>query len=244
MGQKIDANGFRFGINKPWRSSWFAAKKDFATYLLQDHKIREVIYKNANKKVLATVKIHRVGELISVQIETSAPGLILGKNGENIEKLTKKVKQELKIKQFRIEVISLENLNLDGQIIANQIAENIENRVSFRYAQKKAIAAVMNAGAFGVKVKISGRLAGADIARSDGYTRGKVPLQTIRSDISYGFTAAKTKYGMIGVKVWIYRGEILKSRSTNERIQRVSEFSEKRIHQQQGGDRHANAQTN
>uniref|UniRef100_A0A2C9JR51 Small ribosomal subunit protein uS3c n=1 Tax=Biomphalaria glabrata TaxID=6526 RepID=A0A2C9JR51_BIOGL len=168
---------------------------------VEDSRIREAITKIAGKKNISEILIERIDDCPNIVVMTAMPGLVLKKNGEGLESIKKELTQNLKLKKYNVEIQEVENLNLDAQSVASSVAEQIENRVSHRVAQKKAIANVMGAGALGIKIKVSGRLGGVDMAREEGYTRGKVPMQTLRGQISYGFAEAKTKYGQVGVKV-------------------------------------------
>ncbi|ALV23394.1 hypothetical protein ASO20_01865 [Mycoplasma sp. (ex Biomphalaria glabrata)] len=218
MGQKVNAHGLRVGINKGWRSSWFGDKKNYANWLVEDSRIREAITKIAGKKNISEILIERIDDCPNIVVMTAMPGLVLKKNGEGLESIKKELTQNLKLKKYNVEIQEVENLNLDAQSVASSVAEQIENRVSHRVAQKKAIANVMGAGALGIKIKVSGRLGGVDMAREEGYTRGKVPMQTLRGQISYGFAEAKTKYGQVGVKVWIYTGDSLKKQEEENNV--------------------------
>ena len=208
MGQKVSPVGLRIGINKDWESKWYAPNKDFAKYLNTDIKIREYLEKNLKGSSVASIVIERNNKRTNIIINTSKPGVVIGRGGEEIEK-HKKALAKLTGEDIYISIVEIKQPDLNAALVAEQIAMQIENRVSFRVAQKKAIRNTMKAGAKGIKTLISGRLNGAEIARSEGYNEGTVPLHTLRADIDYAHKEADTIYGKIGVKVWIYKGEIL-----------------------------------
>ena len=215
MGQKIHPNGLRVGIIKDWESTWFT-NKDYAKFVIQDEKIRVFLTEDLKDAFLSKIKIERTqAGKVTIKILTARPGIVLGQGGENIAGLEAKVKKiEGKDAEIKIEVVEIENPDLDAQVVAEMIARQLENRGNFRIIQKKAIRNVMQAGAKGIKTKVSGRLGGVDMARSEGYTEGNVPLHTIRADIDYALAEALTTYGQLGVKVWIYKGEILPTKET------------------------------
>lgn len=209
MGQKVNPNGFRVGVIRDWDSTWYA-EKDYAKFVDQDEKIRKYLHKELRDAFVSKVKIERTEGNIKVNIIAARPGVVLGQNGENVKELEKRISRIVdKGTKINIEVTEVENIDLDAQVVADMIARQLENRANFRIAQKKAIRNVMKAGAKGIKTKISGRLGGVEMARSEGYTEGNVPLQTIRADIDYALGEALTTYGLLGVKVWIYKGEVL-----------------------------------
>lgn len=209
MGQKVSPHGLRVGIIKDWDSKWYADKKDIPGLLVEDNKIREYVYKNYYNAGISRVYIDRAGNKnVSINIFTSKPGMIVGKGGETI-KLIRGDIQKMTGKTIHIDVSEVQNPDLDAKLLAQSVAESIERRVSFRRAMKQAIGRSMKNGVEGVKVLVSGRLGGADIARSEGYSEGNVPLSTLRANIDYGLAEADTTYGKIGVKVWLYKGEIL-----------------------------------
>jgi len=211
MGQKVSPVGLRIGINKDWESKWMADKKDFAKYLANDIKIRKYLEKLLKDASVSKIEIERTKKRCEVIIHTAKPGVIIGRGGEEINKLKKNL-SKLVDEDVQVSIIDIKNLDLNAQIVAMNIAKQIENRASFRMAQKTAIRNTLKAGAKGIKTLVSGRLAGADIARSEGYTEGTIPLHTLRADVDYGFAEADTTFGKIGVKVWIYKGEILPSK--------------------------------
>ncbi len=211
MGQKVDPIGLRLGINKDWEAKWYAGKKDFSKVLANDLKIREYLSKNLKNAGIAKVEIERTQKKCEVTIHTSKPGVIIGRGGEEINKLRKKLK-EVVGEDINISIVDIKKADLNAQLVADSIANQITNRASFRMAQKRAIRNAMKAGAKGIKTKVSGRLGGADMARDEGYTEGTIPLHTLRADVDYATSEADTTYGKIGVKVWIYKGEILKEK--------------------------------
>jgi len=218
MGQKVNPIGLRTGINKDWNSKWYASKKDFSLFLIRDYKIREYLEKKLKDAAVANVLIERNSKRTDVTIYTAKPGVIIGHGGEEIEVLKKEI-SKLTDENIQISIMEIKNPDLSAKIVADSIAHQIENRVSFRIAQKRAIRNAMKAGALGIKTKVSGRLGGAEIARSEGYSEGTTPLHTLRADIDYATSEAATTFGIIGVKVWIYKGEILpqkKSKGGNE----------------------------
>ena len=208
MGQKVSPVGLRIGINKSWEAKWYAENKDFAQYLDKDVKIRRFLDEKLKSASVSSVLIERTKNKTEVTINTAKPGVVIGHGGEEIEKLRKELSKKIG-EQIQISIMEVKNPVLDAALVAENIAQQIENRVSFRVAQKRAIQNTMKAGAKGVKTAVSGRLGGADMARTEGYTEGMVPLHTLRADVDYALKEADTTYGKIGVKVWIYKGEIL-----------------------------------
>ena len=208
MGQKVSPIGLRVGINKDWESKWYAPKKDFSKKLNEDIKIREYIEKNLNDKGIAQVEIEKNDRKCEVIIHSSKPGVLIGKGGEEIEKVKKELSKLTGTNVF-VSIVDIKKPDLNAKLVADSIAKQISNRASFRMAQKRAIKNAMKAGAQGIKTSVSGRLGGADMARSEGYTEGTIPLHTIRADVDYANSEADTTFGKIGVKVWIYKGEIL-----------------------------------
>ena len=208
MGQKVSPVGLRIGINKDWEAKWYANNKDFSKYLNNDVKIRKFLEKKFKAAGIAQIIIERNTKRAEVIMYVSKPGLVIGQNGTEIENVKKELSKLVK-EDMQISVIEVKNPDLIAKLVADNIAHNIENRVSFRVAQKKAIRNTMKAGAKGIKTLVSGRLGGADIARGEGYSEGTTPLHTLRANIDYATAEADTTYGKIGVKVWIYKGEIL-----------------------------------
>ena len=212
MGQKVSPIGLRIGINKDWESKWYAPNHKFAENLGNDIKIREYITKNLVDKGISKVEIEKNKNHFEVIIHSSKPGVLIGKGGEEIEKLKKELSAIVNENVF-VSIVDIKKPDLDAQLVADSIAKQITNRASFRMVQKRAIKNAMKAGAKGIKTSVSGRLGGADMARSEGYTEGTIPLHTIRADVDYAQSEADTTFGKIGVKVWIYKGEILPTKS-------------------------------
>ncbi len=212
MGQKVNPIGYRLGVNKDWQSKWYA-DSEYAQYLINDIKVREYLEKNMKDAAIASVIIERKKGRCEVTIYTAKPGVIIGRGGEDIEKLRKKI-AKLVGEEIYINIVEEKNPDLNAQLVANNIASQIAARAPFRSAQKRAIRNVMKAGAKGCKTAVSGRLGGAEMARTEGYTEGTVPLHTIRADVDYATAEADTTYGKIGVKVWIYKNEILPAKKT------------------------------
>jgi len=216
MGQKVSPVGFRVGINRDWSSRWYADKKDFANLLHEDIKIRDYIEKRLKGASVAKVDIERSKKRVNIYIHTARPGVVIGKDGEAIDALRKEVLKLVKDEQVYINVVQVKNPDTNAALVAQRIAEQLENRASFRTVQKRAIQSTMRAGAKGIRTAVSGRLGGADIARKEGYSEGVVPLHTIRADIDYATAEAATTYGRLGVKVWICNGEILPEKKKEE----------------------------
>lgn len=208
MGQKVNPNGMRLGINKDWDSKWYAEGRDYAKFLNRDIQIREYLESHLKDAGIAKIQVERNPKRTEIIISTSKPGVIIGKGGSEIEKL-KTTLSKLVDENVQISIVDIKKPDVNASIVANQIAKQIENRASFRMAQKRAIRNAMKSGAKGIKTLVSGRLGGADMARSEGYTEGTIPLHTLRADIDYATSEADTTFGKIGVKVWIYKGEIL-----------------------------------
>lgn len=211
MGQKVNPIGFRVGINKNWESRWMAPKKDIAKYIEKDFQIRNYLEKTLKDASIAKIEIERTAKKCEVIVHTSKPGVIIGRGGEEINKLKQKLSKMMD-ENIQVSIMDIKNIDLNATLVAQSIAKQIETRAPFRSAQKRAIRNAMKAGAKGIKTLVSGRLNGAEMARNEGYTEGNVPLQTIRTDIDYGFAEANTTYGKLGVKVWINKGEILPSK--------------------------------
>ena len=221
MGQKVNPAGLRLGINKDWTAKWYASSKDFSKTLENDMKIRKFLSKKLKNAAVSSITIERSNKKTEVKISTAKPGVVIGHGGEEIEKL-KTGLNKLVNEEIQISIIEVKNPDLDAQLVADNIASQIENRGSYRMAQKRAIRNTMKAGAKGIKTLCSGRLNGAEIARSEGYNEGTTPLHTLRADIDYATSEADTTYGKIGVKVWIYKGEILPSKRKNGGVSDVN----------------------
>jgi len=210
MGQKVHPTGIRLGIVKDWSSKWYANSQTFPEYVASDYRVRTYIKKKLKDASVSRIEIERPAKKANITIMTARPGIVIGKKGEDIEKLRAGVAEQLRmpISDVRINISEVRKPELDAQLVAEGIAQQLERRVMFRRAMKRAVTNTMRVGAEGVKVKVGGRLNGAEIARSEWYHEGRVPLHTLRADIDYGFAEAKTTYGIIGVKVWIFKGEI------------------------------------
>lgn len=209
MGQKINPTGLRIGVIKDWDSRWYAKKGEFGDTLVEDYKLRNYLLETLNAAGVPKVEIERDAKRVRINIHCAKPGLVIGKQGAEIEKLKAKC-QKMLGKDVAINIIEIKQPDLNATLVAENIASQLERRISFRRAVKQAIGRTMKLGARGIKVQVSGRIGGAEIARTETYKEGTIPLQTIRADIDYGFAEAKTTYGRIGVKTWIYRGEVLR----------------------------------
>lgn len=208
MGQKVNPNGFRVGVIRDWNTRWYANKKDFANFLVEDKKIRDYLKNKYFEAGIAKIDIARAANKVTVSIHTARPGMLIGKGGVGVDAIKAEL-NALVNRSVNINIIEVRNPDANAQLVAENIAAALEKRTSFRRAMKQSLGRAMKAGAKGIKIKCGGRLGGAEIARTEGYNEGSTPLQTIRADIEYGFTEAKTAYGRIGVKVWIYKGEVL-----------------------------------
>lgn len=216
MGQKVHPYGFRLGINKPWKSNWYA-KKDFAELLQEDISLREYIKKTLSHAGVANVEIERSANRIRVNIHTSRPGIIIGKKGLEVDRLKEELQGFVKGNQINLNIKEIRRAELDATLIAQNIELQLIKRISFRRAMKKSVVSALRFGAKGIKIRCSGRLGGAEIARSEWYREGRVPLHTLRADIDYGTAEAKTTYGIIGIKVWVYKGDILPGDNKRDR---------------------------
>lgn len=213
MGQKVNPTGLRVGIIKDWESRWYA-DKDYADLLHEDIKIREFLDNRLKIAAVSSVEIERAANRVNITIHTGKPGMVIGKGGSEVEALRKEL-NKLTGKRVHINIVEIKKVDLDAQLVADSIARQLENRISFRRAQKQAIQRTMRTGAQGIRTQVSGRLGGADIARAEHYSEGTVPLHTLRADIDYAHAEADTTYGKLGVKVWIYRGEVLPTKKEN-----------------------------
>ena len=216
MGQKVNPHGLRVGIIKDWDSKWYADKKTFNEYLVEDHKIRKFMKKKLFISGISKIEIERAANRIKVTVFTAKPGMVIGKGGSGVEELRKDIEKMTK-KSVVINVEEIKIPELDAQLVAENIAAQLERRVSFRRAMKQAIQRTMRFGGKGIKTSVSGRLGGADMARTEGYSEGTIPLQTLRADIDYGFAEADTTYGKLGVKVWLYKGEVLPTKKVEKK---------------------------
>lgn len=212
MGQKVHPIGMRVGIIRDWDAKWYA-EKEYAEFLHEDLRIRKFIATKLADVAVSTIEIERAANRVNISIHTAKPGMVIGKGGSEVENLRKEL-NKLTGKRVHINIVEIKKPDLDAKLVGEGIARQLENRVAFRRAQKQAIQRAMRAGAKGIKTQVSGRLNGADIARSEGYSEGTVPLHTLRADIDYAWEEADTTYGKLGVKVWIYRGEILPTKKT------------------------------
>ncbi|HPY37626.1 MAG TPA: 30S ribosomal protein S3 [Clostridia bacterium] len=208
MGQKVNPNGFRVGVIRDWNTRWYASKKDFADFLVEDRKIRDHVKAKYFAAGISRIELERAAGKITVNIRTSRPGMLIGRGGAGVDAIRADI-SKLIGKPVNINILEIRNADTDAQLVAENIAAQLEKRISFRRAMKQAMGRSMKAGAKGIKLMCAGRLGGAEIARSEGYHDGSIPLQTMRADIDYGFAEAHTTYGRIGVKVWIYKGEVL-----------------------------------
>lgn len=208
MGQKMHPHGLRVGVIKDWNSKWYADKRNYSDYLVEDHKIREYVKKKLFVSGISKVEIERTAKFVKVNVYTAKPGLVIGKGGQLAEGLKNDL-QKMIGKEVNLNIVEVKNIDLDAQLVAENICAQLERRISFRRAMKQCMQKTMKAGALGIKTSVSGRLGGADMARTEFYKEGTIPLQTLRADIDYGFYEANTTYGKIGVKVWIYKGEVL-----------------------------------
>ena len=216
MGQKVNPNGLRVGVIKDWESRWYAKKHDFGDTLVEDYKLREYLLETLAPAGVPKVEIERSASRVRINIHVAKPGMVIGRGGAEIEKLKATLEKKLG-KSVSLNIIEIKNPDVNAQLVAENIAAQLERRISFRRALKQAIGRAMKLGAKGIKCQASGRLGGAEIARSETYKEGTIPLQTIRADIDYGFAEAKTTYGRIGVKVWIYTGEVLQVSNNEDR---------------------------
>ena len=216
MGQKVNPHGLRVGVIKGWDTQWYADKKDFGKNLKEDYEIRKFIKKKYYAAAISRIHIERAASRIAVTVYTGKPGVLIGKAGSEIEVIKKDLAKLTKGKNIVINVTEVRKPDADAQLVAENVAQMLEKRMSFRRAMKQAIGKAMRSGVKGVKMMVSGRLDGAEIARCEQYHEGSIPLQTLRADIDYGFAEAHTTFGVIGVKVWIYKGEILAKKKSNE----------------------------
>ncbi len=208
MGQKVNPHGLRVGVIKKWDSNWFVKKSEIGDLILEDYKLREYLKKNLYAAGVSKIEIERTADNVRVTIHCAKPGMVIGRGGDEIVKLEAAL-SKMTGKTVKVGIEAVRNADVDAQLVAENIASQLERRIAFRRAMKQSIQRAMRLGAKGIKVQVSGRLNGADIARSESYHEGTIPLQTLRADIDYGFAEAKTTYGIIGVKTWLYKGEIL-----------------------------------
>jgi small subunit ribosomal protein S3 len=216
MGQKMHPHGLRVGIIKDWDSKWYADSKHFSEYLVEDYKIRQLLKKKLFASGISKIEIERTAKFVKINVYTAKPGLVIGKGGNLAENLKVEL-QKMIGKDVNLNIVEVKNIDTDAQLVAENIAAQLEKRISFRRAMKQCMQKAMRAGALGIKTAVSGRLGGADMARTEFYKEGTIPLQTLRADIDYGFAEADTTYGKIGVKVWIYKGEVLGAKKATKR---------------------------
>ena len=222
MGQKVHPNGLRVGVIKDWNSKWYADDKNFSDYLVEDYKIRKFVKSKLFVSGISKIEIERTAKFVKVNVYTAKPGLVIGKGGNLAEELKKQLSKMIG-KDVNLNIVEVKNIDLDAQLVAENICNQLERRISFRRAMKQAMQKTMKAGALGIKTAVSGRLGGADMARTEFYKEGTIPLQTLRADIDYGFYEANTTYGKIGVKVWIYKGEVLPEKKKTVKAERGEE---------------------
>lgn len=210
MGQKVNPVGFRLGITREWTSKWYASTKNFPSHVYTDFQVRELLKKKLSEASVSRIQIERAARKVNITIHTARPGIVIGKKGEDIEKLRGQVSKMMKMpaSDVRINIAEIRKPELDAMLVAEGIAQQLERRVMFRRAMKRAVTNTMRIGALGIKVRVAGRLNGAEIARTEQYREGRIPLHTLRADIDYGLAEARTNYGVIGVKVWIFKGEV------------------------------------
>ena len=215
MGQKVNPHGLRVGIIKDWDSRWYA-EADFADYLVEDNKIRKFVKNKLYSAGISKVEIERSSDRVKLIIHTAKPGVVIGRGGSAIEALKKEIQTMTTAKKVLIDIKEIKRPDKDAQLVAENIAQQLENRISFRRAMKSCMQRTMRAGALGIKTAVSGRLGGADMARTEFYSEGNIPLQTLRANIDYGFAEADTTYGKVGVKAWVYHGEVLPAKKEKE----------------------------
>ncbi len=249
MGQKVHPHGLRVGVIKDWDSKWYADKKNFSDYLVEDQKIRKFLKKQLYTAGVSKIYIDRLAnERVHINIFTAKPGMIVGRGGENIKLLKTQLEALVGGKDVKLDISEVANIDSDAQLVAENVAMSLERRVSFRRAMKQVMQRAMRAGAKGIKVMVSGRLNGAEIARSEGYSEGNVPLSTLRANIDYGFAEADTAYGKLGIKIWIYKGEVLPqagSKTTLIRSEaRVNKRNDNRRPRKRSNDRRGGKRSN
>src|SRR6201999_2348343 len=219
MGQKVNPLGIRLGITRDWTSRWYAGKKQFPIHVHTDFRVRQFLRSRLAEASVSRIQIERAAKKVNITIQTARPGIVIGKKGEDIEKLRQETAKLLSmaVADVRINIAEIRKPELDSQLVAESIAQQIEKRVMFRRAMKRAVMSTMRSGALGVKVRMSGRLNGAEIARTEWYREGRIPLHTFRADIDYGLAEARTTYGVIGIKVWIFKGEVFEPAQMEQR---------------------------
>jgi small subunit ribosomal protein S3 len=236
MGHKVHPTGLRLGISKDWNSKWYENKREYAEYLTADLKVRDMLRKKLAQAGVSRIQIERPAKSARITIHTARPGVVIGKKGEDIEKLRKDVSKMMGV-PAHINVAEVRKPEIDAQLVAESIAQQLERRIMFRRAMKRSVGNAMRLGALGIKVNVAGRLNGAEIARSEWYREGRVPLHTLRADIDYGFAEAKTTYGIIGIKVWIYKGEVFDLHAANQETKEEGRDSAPRGERRERGER-------
>ncbi len=232
MGQKVNPHGARVGVILDWSTKWYAGKKDFSNNLIEDYKLRKMLKEKLDASGVSSIDIERSASKVTVTIHTAKPGIVIGRGGAGVEALKKEI-EAFTGKAVSLNIMEIKLPDADAQLVAENIAQQLEKRISFRRAMKQTIGRAMKTpGVKGIKTKVSGRLGGADIARSEGYHEGSIPLQTLRADIDYGFAEAKTTYGRIGVKVWIYKGQVLQGM---KKAEEAAPAPQRRGHKAEGG---------
>jgi small subunit ribosomal protein S3 len=217
VGQKVNPHGLRVGVIKDWNAKWYADNRNFADYLVEDNKVRKFVKNKLKSSGVSKIEIERAAKRVKLNIYTAKPGMVIGRGGQGIEALKKELNSLIANKNVLINIVEVKNADSDAQLMAENIASQLERRISFRRAMKQTIQRAMRYGVKGVKTACAGRLAGAEIARTEHYHEGTIPLQTLRADIDYGFAEADTTYGKIGVKVWVYRGEVLPTKKIEKK---------------------------
>lgn len=222
MGQKVNPKGFRIGVIRDWDSRWYANNKDFKNYLYEDYQLRKYVKEKLYNSGVSKVDIERTGGRVKINVFTAKPGIVIGRGGQEVEILRQEL-EKMSGKKVSVNITEIKRPELDAQLVAESVAASLEKRIAFRRAMKQTVGRTMRMGAGGIKIMCAGRLAGAEIARTEWYAEGKVPLHTLRADIDYGFAEANTAYGKIGIKVWIYKGEVLPKKAAKPQITAVEE---------------------
>ncbi|MBR6461545.1 30S ribosomal protein S3 [bacterium] len=222
MGQKVNPKGFRIGVIRDWDSRWYANNKDFKNYLYEDYQLRKYVKEKLYASGVSKVDIERTGGRVKINVFTAKPGIVIGRGGQEVEVLRQEL-EKMSGKKVSVNITEIKRPELDAQLVAESVAASLEKRIAFRRAMKQTVGRTMRMGAGGIKIMCAGRLAGAEIARTEWYAEGKVPLHTLRADIDYGFAEANTAYGKIGIKVWIYKGEVLPKKAAKPQITAVEE---------------------
>lgn len=222
MGQKVNPKGFRIGVIRDWDSRWYANNKEFKNFLYEDYQLRKYVKEKLYSSGVSKVDIERTGGRVKINVFTAKPGIVIGRGGQEVEVLRQEL-EKMSGKKVSVNITEIKRPELDAQLVAESVASSLEKRIAFRRAMKQTVGRTMRMGAGGIKIMCAGRLAGAEIARTEWYAEGKVPLHTLRADIDYGFAEANTAYGKIGIKVWIYKGEVLPKKAAKPQITAVEE---------------------